>query len=416
VSGTGDPPVLRRVGDEPVLRRLRDDELPAFLRAFRAALGGVPDEADEAAAGANIEVARSHVAVAGDALVGTASAFSLTMPLPGGREVGCAGVSLVSVRGDHRRRGLLRGLLGRVVDDARDRGEAVAALWATETPIYDRFGFAPAIPTVELRLDRTHASLRRDGPWREVRLVDRAEARRAFPAIRDRARVSRPGMLSRTGGSWDRLLRDEPQPPAGKGPRQHALLPDRGYAVYRLEPSWTDGAPTGTVVVQELHALDPEATAALWRFVTDVDLAAATVAGRRPVDDPVLALLGDQGRARVSQDWSLQVRVLDLPAVLASRSAATDDHLVLEVTDPLVAGNQGRWEVAGAHGLLRCASTERPADLHLDIREVAAVLLGGQRTTQLLAAGLVQEGRRGAAARLDRLLQVDVAPWHDYMF
>jgi len=48
--------------------------------------------------------------------------------------------------------------------------------------------------------------------------------------------------------------------------------------------------------------------------------------------------------------------------------------------------------------------------------EVAAVLLGGQRTTQLLAAGLVQEGRRGAAARLDRLLQVDVAPWHDYMF
>jgi predicted acetyltransferase len=53
-------------------------------------------------------------------------------------------------------------------------------------------------------------------------------------------------------------------------------------------------------VVQELHALDPEATAALWRFVTDVDLATTTVAGRRATDDPVLALVADEGRARVS--------------------------------------------------------------------------------------------------------------------
>jgi predicted acetyltransferase len=400
----------------PELRRLQPGEVPSFVRAFRAAFGGVPDDADLASAETSIEVARSHVSVLGGELVATASAFSLALALPGGAEVGCAGVSLVSVRGDHRRRGLLRALLGRVLDDARDRGEVLAALWASETPIYDRFGFAPAVPTVEIRLDRDHAALRREGPWRDIRLVDRTEARVAFPPIRALARTRRPGMLSRTDGSWDRLLRDEPQPPSGHGPRQHALLPGRGYAVYRLEPDWTAGAPTGTVRVQELHAVDAEATAALWRFVTDVDLATTTVAGRRAIDDPVLALVADDGRTRVARDWPLQVRVLDLPAALTSRTAAADDQLVLEVADPLVPGNDGRWVVAAAAGRFTCEPTTAEADLHLDIRAVAAVLLGGQRTTQLAAAGLVHERRGGSVVRLDRTLQVDVAPWHDYMF
>jgi predicted acetyltransferase len=407
---------MSATGRDPELRQLEPEELPDFVRAFRAAFGGVPDDADLASAVDSIEVARSQVAVVDGEVVGTASAFSNALALPGGAEVGCAGVSLVSVRTDHRRRGLLRGLMERVLDDARGRGEAVAALWASETPIYDRFGFGPAAPTVEIRLDRAHAALRLDGPWREVRLVDRDEARRVLPAMRDQARTTRPGMLDRTDGSWERLLRDEPQPPSGKGPRQHALLPGRGYAVYRLEPDWTAGAPKGTVVVQELHALDPEAVAALWRFVTDVDLATTTVAGRRPVDDPVLALVADEGRARVSRDWPLQVRVLDLPRVLAARSAATDDVLVREVADPLVPANHGRWAVTGEDSRLTCEPTTVETDLHLDIRDVATVLLGGQRATQLAAAGVVREQRPGAAVRLDRLLRVDVAPWHDYMF
>jgi predicted acetyltransferase len=402
--------------DRPSLRRLRDDEVPAFLRAFRAALGGVPDDADVAAARNSIEVARSHVAVVDGELVATATAFSLAMGLPGGGEVGCAAVSLVSVRSDHRRRGLLRELLERLVADAQERGEAVAALWATETPIYDRFGFAPAVPTVEVRLERAHTRLRRDGPWRDVRLVDRDEARRALPELRERARAARPGMLSRSDGSWERLLRDEPQPPAGQGPRQHALLPGRGYAVYRLEPAWTDGVPTGTVIVHELHALDPEAAAALWRFVTDVDLAATTVAGRRAVDDPILALVADEGRVRVVRDWPLQLRVLDLPQALAARSTGADDHLVLEVVDPHIPTNDGRWALTGDAGRLTCVPSQQAPDLHLDIRAVAAVLLGGQRTTQLVAAGLVAEGSPGAGARFDRLLRTDVAPWHDFMF
>ncbi len=400
-----------------LIRTITPDEIDAFVRAFRAVFGGAPDEADLVRARLRLECDRSFVAVDGHGeVVATAGAHSFAMSLPGGGQLGCAGITLVSVRADQRRRGLLTRLMDRLLQQARERGDAIAALWASETPIYGRFGFGPAIPTVEITLYRDHAALHLPGPVEEVALVDRAVARAAFPAIRAQVSTTRPGLLTRPTGFWDSLLDEEPAPSSGSGPRQHALLPGRAYAQYRLRPDWTAGAPTGQVVVSELHATDPEAAAAMWRFVTDVDLASCTVAGRRAVDDPVLAMVVDRGRTRVAEDWPLQVRLLDLARVLSMRTYGTDGALVLEVHDRQLPEQAGRWhlEVSGGRG--SCRRTDRPVDLRLDIVALSTVVLGGARTTQLAAAGRVSEDGDDAAAHLDRLLATDVAPWQEFMF
>jgi len=399
------------------IRTIAPDEIDAFVRAFRAVFGGAPDAQDLARARLRLECDRSFVAVDGrDEVVATAGAHSFAMSLPGGGQLGCAGITLVSVRADQRRRGVLTRLMDRLLQQGRERGDAIAALWASETPIYGRFGFGPAIPTAEVTLDREHAALHRPGPVEEVTLVDRSVAREAFPTIRAQVSATRPGLLARPAGFWDGLLDEETRPPSGGGPRQHALLPGRAYAVYRLQPDWTAGAPTGQVVVSELHATDPEAAAAMWRFVTDVDLASSTVAGRRAVDDPVLAMVVDQGRTRVAEDWPLQVRLLDVARVLSTRTYRTDGSLVLEVHDRQLPDQAGRWhlEVSGGRG--SCRRTERPAGLTLDITALSTVFLGGVRTTQLAAAGRVREDGSETAAQLDRLLATDVAPWQDFMF
>ncbi|MFO7962139.1 MAG: GNAT family N-acetyltransferase [Nitriliruptoraceae bacterium] len=399
------------------LRAITEEEVEPFLRTFWAVFGGAPDDRDLARARRRLEPERCFVAVElGGEVVATAGAHSFTMALPGGGEVGAAGVTLVAVRADHRRRGVLTALLRRLLDQARERGEAVAALWASETPIYGRFGFGPAIPTVELTLDRTHAALTVHGPVDEVELVDTAAARAAFPVLRDEVLGERAGLLRRPAAFWDDLLDPEAAPPRGAGPLQLALLPGRGYAIYRLEPEWTAGAPTGTVRVQELHATDTPAAAALWRFVTDVDLASTTVAGRRPVDDPVLAMVLDQGRARVAVDWPLQVRLLDPVQVLTTRHYAADDTLHLDVADAFFPDRSGRFELAVEGGRASCVRTEGAADLELDVGALSTVCLGGVRATQLVAAGQVVERVPGAASRLDRLLATPLAPWHEFMF
>jgi len=399
------------------LRTITEQEVEPFLRTFRAVFGGAPDAREVVRASRRLEPDRCVVAVDGRGeMVATAGVHSFTMALPGGSEVGAAGITLVAVRADHRRRGVLTAMLGRLLDQARDRGEAVAALWASETPIYRRFGFGPAIPSVEITLDRVHARLEVDGPVEEVELVDAAAARAAFPVLRDEVLRRRPGLLRRPEAMWDDLLDPKVPPPPDAGPLQLALLPGRGYAIYRLEPAWTAGAPTGTVRLQELHATEPSALAALWRFVTDVDLASTTVAGRRAVDDPVLAMLVDQGRGRVAVDWAVQVRLLDPVQLLTTRRYGADDTLHLAVHDVHLPDLSGRWELSVEGGRATCVRTDRAADLELDLRALSTVSLAGVRTTQLLAAGRVVERVPGAASRLDRLLATPLAPWHDFMF
>lgn len=400
------------------LRPLRHDEVVAFTRGFRGVFGGEADEPALAQAELRVEPDRSFLGLDRHGEVAaTAGAYSFRMTLPGGSSVGCAGITSVSVRADHRRRGVLSALMDRLLTQARHRGDAVAALWASEAPIYGRYGFGPAVPTVELELRRVHAALHDHGALAEVELIDTVAARAAFPALRAAVAATRPGMLDRPAAHWDAALDADPVAARrGAGPRRHALLPGRGYAIHRLRPGWTDNEPTSTVVVEELHALDAAAHAALWRFVTDVDLATTTVAVRRPVDDPVLALLLDPVRARISADWPLQVRLVDLAAVLDGRRYTADGTLVLEVTDRQLPDQAGRWELTVTDGHGRAVRTDRPAALHLDTRELATVVLGGVRMTQLAAAGRVAEMVPGTAARLDAMMVSPSAPWHEAMF
>ena len=55
-----------------------------------------------------------------------------------------AGVSLVAVLPSHRRRGILSALMRRLLADVNERGEAVAALFASESGIYGRYGYGRA--------------------------------------------------------------------------------------------------------------------------------------------------------------------------------------------------------------------------------------------------------------------------------
>ena len=50
--------------------------------------------------------------------------------------------------------------------DVRERGEPLAALWASEETIYGRFGYGLASQDAMIRATRGHAALRPDLPGR----------------------------------------------------------------------------------------------------------------------------------------------------------------------------------------------------------------------------------------------------------
>ncbi len=69
---------------------------------------------------------------------------------------------------------------------------------------------------------------------------------------------------------------------------------------------------------------------------------------------------------------------------------------MLEVTDPLLPANTGRWRLTGGPDQARCVPTDAPADLACGITELGAAYLGGTPLTALAAAGRVRELRAGA--------------------
>ncbi len=106
------------------------------------------------------------------------------------------------------------------------------------------------------------------------------------------------------------------------------------------------------------------------------------------------------------------VRLIDLAAALSARGYATDDAVVIDVTDEFCPWNAGRWRV-GRGGVEK---TEAAADLACDIRSLGCVYLGGFTFAQLARALRVEELRAGAIARADALFHSDRAPWCPELF
>ena len=96
----------------------------------------------------------------GDLVVGGGSAFSFSMTVPGGRKAAVGGVTMVGVMPTHRRQGALRALMAKQLSDIRDRGEPIAALWASEGSIYQRFGYGLAMVNGSFDLERDRATFR----------------------------------------------------------------------------------------------------------------------------------------------------------------------------------------------------------------------------------------------------------------
>ena len=87
----------------------------------------------------------------------------------------------------------------------------------------------------------------------------------------------RPGMILRSREWWeDRALADPADRRGGAGPKRFALLEQdgapAGYAIYRhtIRASKT-GSSTSKLVVVEAIGAEPEAVAAVWRFLLDID-------------------------------------------------------------------------------------------------------------------------------------------------
>jgi predicted acetyltransferase len=358
-----------------------------------------------------VPVPRTFAAFDGAALVATASAYSLALTVCGGAVVPTGGLTIVTVRPTHRRRGLLWRLIDAHLTDCRARGEALSGLYASEGGIYGRFGYGVAAESDELTvvagdgLIDPHAS-----PGMVPVGLGDDEALATLPAIYAAACAQRPGMYARALDWWRwRRIADRPAARRGRSPRRHVVARkagvDRGYVVYRQQLAFDDGRPAGAVDVEELVALDGDAEAALWQHVTTLDLFPRVSVANAAVDCPLPWLASDYRRVvRRRRFDTLWLRIDDVAAALSARRYATDGAVTFAVARsgaPHDDDPPSRWRLVVEDGVGTCVPTVGDADVMLDRATLSSLYLGGVRAAALAQGGRIT-GEAAAIARLER--------------
>jgi predicted acetyltransferase len=358
-----------------------------------------------------LEVGRMHAAFEGDRIIGGAGAFTFDLSVPGG-SIPAGGVTVVGVLPSHRRRGVLTSLMRAQLDDCRDRGELAAFLWASEATIYGRFGYGLASRCGDLTLPRERTAFAVPfEPRGRMRLVDEREAAATFPALYEQAFAQRPGLFSRSRVWWEtRRLHDDPSRRQG-GPKNRVLLEldgePAGYAIYTVKQDWASGSSTGTVTILEAVAPTPEAARELWRWLLDFDWTSGFAASLLPLDHPLFLLLAEPRRMQFRVIDGVWVRLVDVAKALAARSYRDAEAVVLDVFDPFMPENSGRFRV----GPEDVARTDAQPDLSLDVSGLGSVYLGGFSFADLVRGSRAVELAAGAAERADALFATAVEPW-----
>jgi predicted acetyltransferase len=328
-----------------------------------------------------------------------------------------AAVTRVGVRADRTRRGLLTALMRAQLNDAAERGDVLAMLWASQAVIYDRFGYGVATRGRNLRVRASRDALRPQAPaGGTVRLLERVEITSVLADVHDTLALRRPGGLTRPPGWWSVSTTRH-----GGGPLLAAVHTgpggDDGFAL--AVPSGDEFA--AALRLTDLHAADTAAAAGLWRFLLGVDLVTHIEAEARPLDEPLELLLADPRDLAVTgvedETW---LRLVDVPAALSARAFPTPHEesgdtdpapVLLAVHDALLPDNTGVYRLGDGTAERVAPLGAVAAELECDVAALAMAYLGDRSPSALAATGWWTVHDPAVLPRADALFATDVVPW-----
>jgi predicted acetyltransferase len=386
------------------IRPITEDELPELQRITAYAFGGFGGQPPPW-----IHPDWTTCAFVDGRIATTYGAWPFRVRL-NGRSVAMAGVTMVATLPEFRRRGLLRQVMTRALAEQRERGQAIAILWASMGAIYQRFGFGLASSNVTYEVDpRQVAFVRGDVATGSVRLHTRDEARPIFEALYREFSAPRNLVIQRSGALWD--IRQQ-------GERQHFGVyydgrgEPRGFVGFEkgTDPTLT---PDQTIDINDWAALDPDAYRGLWEFVGHHDLVRRARWHRPPADDPAPLLFLEPRELHRRTADAIWMRITDVAAALPQRPYADAGVLTIAVEDDLCPWNRGTYglETTGDETHVERIEGGTSADLTMPVSSLAVLLSGHRSATTLGRAGLLDAADGDVLQRADRLFATAYAPW-----
>jgi predicted acetyltransferase len=352
--------------------------------------------------------------LAADVPVATFATFRKELNIGYGRQLLAHMVTAVTVRGTHRRQGLLRRMMTEDLATARADGMAVAALTASEASIYGRFGYGVATSERSIQVDTGPRFQLQHSATGRVEIADPKVLLDLAPDVFARVHRLTPGSIGRQEAYRQRVSGALSKDGTEDGAVKCALHYDAdgtvdGYVSYKFT-GWETQPPT--VKIGDLLAATDAAYLELWQFLGSIDLVERVSWQEAPVDDPLAWALEDPRCIESSEHRDmLWLRILDTAAALAARHYAADGSLVLRILDSLGLAD-GTFELVVRDGGASVSRVEedRGADLVMDVAALGSLYLGGVCPVTLAAAGRIGQSTAGAVLTARRMFAVERSP------
>ncbi|MDP6666428.1 MAG: GNAT family N-acetyltransferase [Dehalococcoidia bacterium] len=405
-------------------RQITREEHQAFGVAIEQGFGSHYEPSDERREIDEKAITPEMTIVAFDdgAIVGTSAAQPFESALPGGALVKNAGVTAIMVTATHRRRGILREMMGRLLRQEREKGQPVSSLWASESIIYGRYGFGMSIQHENYLIDTRQAAFKHvpEIPG-NIRFVDREEARKVMPVAWDAAVQSRVGIPRRSDVFWDGAILAFGEASRGWSKPFIVIYEEDGkplgYARYQVKELHVFGEQVhGLINADDVIHSSPASHAALWNHLLNIDLYDTLSTWRSPADDSLPWMLVDPRQLERKPYDAVWYRLLDVAEALAARTYLAEGSLVIEVEDAFIPEYGGRFELTGGPDGAKCVATKKSPDITLPTTSLAAIYLGGAKLMDLDRAGCVEENTEGSIALADAMFATTRAPWCPLMF
>ena len=394
------------------IRAAQGDEYEQFaLIGAYVFAGAFGDGADNAVAAGNRPEWTTCAFVDGR-MAASYSTIPFTMRA-NGTAVALAGVTAVGTLPEYRRQGLLRAITTQSFADMRGRGQAVAALWASQSAIYQRYGYALASMQLSYHIDSVDIAFNdADAGSAHVERVSTAAAYDIVKNIYIAFVATRIGYLHRAKTLW---LNNALATSAATGPAHVAVASDNagnavGYVIYHLRGGSGHMTRGQEITIKDFAWLTADAYRSLWSWLARHDLVGKIVWQRAPIDDPAMEMLVEPRLLQPQLRDGIWLRIVDVREAFAQRGYGATGKISFAIArDDLAPWNQGKFELSCEPSGARVVATRGECDLVLSVKALAS-LYSGLRSPQQLAHWGMLAGSGEAISRATSIFATQHAP------
>jgi predicted acetyltransferase len=311
----------------------------------------------------------------------------------------------------HRRKGHAGAMLRQSLEDMRERGQSLSALYTPHPALYRRYGWEVAADYRRYEFKPKDCELTAAPAQRGRLTFVTTDGWARLDAIFRRYAERRNGPMDRDENWWRFGVIDTWMGPANIAVWSTNEGVDEGYVIYQ-DPS-PPSRDVGKVTALEFVAVSSDAHLNLLSFLVQHDIR-EEIRINAASDDTLPLLFSDAERLEIRMRMGPMLRIVDVETALRRRPVADPElqtELSLEVRDGSAPWNTGTWRIRVESGVTSVEKASMAGEISLDVRVLAPMFNGYVAPSSAAAAGLATVSNEDTLARADAFFQTSHRPY-----